>query len=600
MPGCTPLFSDYAFELSALKESESYKETENYWVGQFKGSDHLLDIPTDYPRPALRTYKSHRIDLMLDAALTNSVKQLGKSVGSSFVTTLLAAFEVFLHQLTGQEEIILGLPAAGQPATDNFRLVGHCVNLLPLRSQLKGDVSFKNYLQKRRSDILDAYDHQLYTFGSLLKKLNIARDASRVPLVPVMFNIDMGLDDDVAFYGLQHRLISIPREYENFELFLNIAGKEESPALEWSYNSQLFKTDTIRWMMDSFEFLLRQLVRNPDILISKIPLKNAEELRLQLATWNNTEYPYPKDTALHHLISDTANNYPDKTAITFGTKKTTYRILNESANQLASILKSHHVKKGDKVAFALDRSAEMIISILAIMKTGAVYVPLDPQFPLNRINYMLSDSKAALLLTSKKYKGNYQSEAKELIIEDEWLKLKDHSKEDTVPSVKGDDLVYILYTSGSTGMPKGVQIAHRSLVNFLYSMQRDPGITPDDKLLAVTTISFDIAGLELFLPLLSGAEIVLANAASAKDGRALLAIIKNEKVTMMQATPYTWRIMLEAGWDSSTPLKVICGGEALPIELAQRLVSRSTSLWNVYGPTETTIWSYHQTNKKRG
>jgi amino acid adenylation domain-containing protein len=587
----TPLFSNYAIELSALKNTESYEITESYWLAQFKGSDHLLDIPTDYPRPAARTYKSHRIDLVLDADLTNSVKQLGKSNGSSFVTTLLAAFEVFLHQLAGQEEIIVALPAAGQPATENFRLVGHCVNLLPLRSYPKGDLPFKDYLKKRRSDILDAYEHQLYTLGSLLKKLNIPRDASRVPLVPVMFNIDMGLDDDVTFHGLTHKLISIPREYENFELFLNIAGKDESPTLEWSYNTQLFKIDTIRWMMDSFEFLLRQLVKDPNILIGNIPLINAEELSLKLAGWNNTTSAYPKDTALHHLISDTATNYADKTAVTFGNKKTSYKSLNESANQLANVLKTHHVNKGDIVAFALDRSSEMIISILAIMKAGAVYVPLDPQFPLNRINYMLTDSKAAVLLTSKKYQGLYQSDAKELIIEEEWLKLQDHSTKDPLIDINGENLAYILYTSGSTGMPKGVQIAHHSLVNFLYSMQNEPGIIPGDKLLAVTTVSFDIAGLELFLPLLTGAEIVLADSASAKDGRALLDIIKSEKVTMMQATPYTWRIMLEAGWDHSTPIKVICGGEALPVDLAQRLLSRSTSLWNVYGPTETTIWS---------
>jgi len=586
-----PLFTDYALEQLAFEGTKEFTETEQYWLNQFEGSSHLLNIPTDYPRPALRTYKSHREDLILDGALTTEVKKLGKSTGSSFVTTLLAAFEVFLRQLTGQDEIIIGLPAAGQPATDNYRLVGHCVNLLALRSQPKGDVSFKAYLKQRRSDVLDAYDHQLYTFGSLLKKLSIPRDASRIPLVPVMFNIDMGLDDDVEFYGLKHQLISNPREYENFEIFLNIAGHDEAPTLEWSYNTQLFKPSTIKVIMDGFEFLLRQLVNNPDILIGNIPVLNAGELTTKLDEWNNTGVSYPDNIGLHQLISDVASQNPDKTAITFGDQKNSYQQLDSQANQLAAILIANGVKKGDKVAFSMDRSAEMVIAILAIMKTGAVYIPLDPQFPLNRINYMLDDSQAVVLLTSKKYKGRYQSNAKELLIEDAWVTLKDYPATNPAVDVSGNDLVYILYTSGSTGMPKGVQIAHHNLVNFLCSMQKKPGITADDKLLAVTTISFDIAGLELFLPLLTGAQIVMADTATAKDGRALLDIIKKEKITVMQATPYTWRIMLESGWDKSTPLKVICGGEALPLELAQRLINCSTSLWNVYGPTETTIWS---------
>ena len=204
---------------------------------------------------------------------------------------------------------------------------------------------------------------------------------------------------------------------------------------------------------------------------------------------------------------------------------------------------------------------------------------------------MLEDSQAVVLLTSEKYKGQYQSNARELIIEDEWLRLNDYPATDPEIDINGNDLVYILYTSGSTGMPKGVQIAHHNLVNFLYSMQKQPGMNAADKLLAVTTISFDIAGLELFLPLLTGAEVIIADTAASKDGRVLLDIIRKEQVTMMQATPYTWRIMLEAGWDETTPIKVICGGEALPAELADRLLSCATSLWNVYGPTETTIWS---------
>lgn len=583
----TPSFSNYSNDQDLFTDSQEYKDTEIYWLNQFKGSSYQFDLPADLPRPAVRTYKSNRLDFDLDKDLASALKQLGKTNGSSFVTTLLVAFEVFLQRITGQDEIILGLPAAGQSATDNYRLVGHCVNLLALRSHPQNDQSFRSYLKQRNSAILDAYDHQLYTFGELLKKLSVPRDASRIPLVPVMFNIDMGMDDDVDFYGLKHRLTSNPREYENFEIFVNISGRDEALVLEWSYNTQLFSEKAIRHMMDEFSFLLNELVNDPDTLISNIPASNRSEIVEKLKLWNNTAVAYPKDKALYQLISWQS----DFTAVKFKDQELSYKQLNETSNQLASLLIDKGVKKGDKVAFAIDRSIEMLAVILGIMKAGGIYVPLDPQFPLERINYMLSDSKAVLLLISKKYKGRYQSNVVELTLETEWANLAQYSVDTPDINVTGDDLAYILYTSGSTGMPKGVQISQHSLVNFLYSMQKAPGMTSDDKLLAVTTISFDIAGLELFLPLLSGAQVIIADTATAKDGRALLDIIRAEGVTTMQATPYTWRIMLEAGWDSTLPVKVICGGEALPKELAERILGKASSLWNVYGPTETTIWS---------
>lgn len=586
-----PFFSDYAAEQLIFEQTPEYKSTEAYWLEQFSGSGHTLNIPTDLPRPTLRTYKSHRDDFNLNSELASSLKKLAKNNGSSFVTTLLVAFEIFLQRLTGQDEIILGLPAAGQSTTGNYRLVGHCVNLLALRSYPEGELSFKSYLKQRTLAILDAYEHQQYTFGSLLKNLNIARDASRIPLVPVMFNIDMGLDDDVNFDGLQHQLISNPREYESFELFVNISGRDESLTLEWSYNTQLFKSSTIAGMMDDFEFLLKQLVNNPDILIGDIPVKNSQELINQLNTWNNTFAVYPQDKGLHHLISQRSQEFGDQVAVKFADQSLTYKQLNERANQLAALLINKGVKKGDKVAFVLDRSEQLVVVMLGIMKTGAVYVPVDPQFPLNRIDHMLTDSGAVLLITSEDYKERYQSAAKELLIENIWPLLGQYPVTDVEVEVNGDDLVYILYTSGSTGLPKGVQIAHHNLINFLYSMQKAPGIAAIDKLLAVTTVSFDISGLELFLPLISGAQVIIANSAEAKDGRALLDIIRNENITIMQATPYTWRIMIEAGWDSATPIKVICGGEALPKELAEKIITRAESLWNVYGPTETTVWS---------
>ncbi|TWR27177.1 amino acid adenylation domain-containing protein [Mucilaginibacter achroorhodeus] len=585
-----PHFSVFAVEEANAKNSAEHLATEQYWVEQFKGSDHLLDIPTDNPRPTPRTFKSTRADYGLDTQLVADLRNLARKTGTSLVTAILASFEVFLHQLTGQDEVIVGLPAAGQAATGNFGLVGHCVNLLPLRSFPHGAQTFANYLKDRKSTILDAYDNQQYTFGSLLKKLAIPRDPSRLPLVPIMFNIDIGMDEGIGFHNLKHRYINNPREYETFEIFLNVTDNKGTLTFEWSYNTQLFQAATITRFMQEFEHLLRYVVKTPDVLIGKLPLMNAEQVREQLNRWNNTRVNYPRDKPLNKIISETAMQYPDKVALKFGKEEYTYAKLNDKSNQFAAVLIENGVKVADKVAISVDRDADLVIALLGIMKAGATYIPLDPIFPINRINYMLEDSAAVVLVTTKKYSGKYISNAKELLLDDIMPKLGNYADSDPAVVVQGEDLLYILYTSGSTGQPKGVQIKHHNAVNFLYSMQKQPGLTAADKLLAVTTISFDIAGLELWLPLITGAQIVLADAIMAKDGQELLQTIRNEQITVMQATPYTWRIMLEAGWGAEQ-VKVICGGEALPMDLAQRILERASSLWNVYGPTETTIWS---------
>jgi amino acid adenylation domain-containing protein len=300
---------------------------------------------------------------------------------------------------------------------------------------------------------------------------------------------------------------------------------------------------------------------------------------------------YPKDKGLPYFLNKCALQFPDKIALKFHGHNLTYKSLYESSNKLAKLLIDNNIKTGDIVALALDRSPEMVISLLAILKAGAAYVPLDPEYPKDRIEFMLEDSSAKILLTSKKYHNHFNSNSTEILIEDAVEKFNDYTTEEPETIIKGYDLAYVLYTSGSTGKPKGVQIRHYNLVNFLLSMQKAPGINADDKLLAVTTISFDIAGLELYLPLISGAQLILTNSETAKDGRLLLDLVKGENITFMQATPYTWRMMLEAGWDKSLPIKILCGGEALPKDLAAKLNWRTSALWNMYGPTETTIWS---------
>ena len=309
------------------------------------------------------------------------------------------------------------------------------------------------------------------------------------------------------------------------------------------------------------------------------------------AGWNQTDAEYPRDLCVHNLFELQARRMPDQVAVCFEGRELTYGELNARANQVAHYLIKLGIVSEGFVGISIERSIEMLVALLGILKAGGTYVPLDPAFPKDRLAFMLEDSRLKFLLTQKKLMGELPAHGGTTVfIEEEWNRIAQESMQDPPPNTRPENLAYILYTSGSTGKPKGVQVEHRSVVNFLTSMQREPGLTADDVLVAVTTLSFDIAGLELYLPLMVGARIVMVSRSVACDGEQLLATIKQSGATVMQATPVTWRLLIDAGWQNSE-LKVICGGEGLPRDLARQLVKRSPSVWNLYGPTETTIWS---------
>lgn len=579
-------FSEYAIQQISIAESHDYTLAEEYWLNFYKNCPTTLELPTDYPRPPVRTFSSRRDDFVVDKEVISGLRLLSKIHKCSFITSFIAAFEVLLYRLTGQMDITIGLPAARQPAIGQPNLVGHCVNLLPLIAVICDDLTFTSYLQQRTAEILDAFDHQQMTLGSLIKKLNIKRDPSRVPLVPFALNVDLGFDEGIDFGDLQHRISTNERAAENFEIFVNLANAPDGLQLEWSYNTQLFKPETIQKMMMDFQDLIQQVSADPSILLKQIGAFEFDLNREEIAG-NNVRTPYP-DQPLHELINKVASQFENKIAVTDDTSSITYQTLVKRANQLAYILQNEGVSHGDRVAVLLDRSVNMVVALLAILKAGAAYVPLDSIYPVERLNYMLEDSEARLLLTQADYTETLTYKIPRLHVEAiDWT--LDASAFPT--QVNYQSLAYLIYTSGSTGKPKGVEIEHRSLVNFLCSMQQAPGIDAADKLLAVTTISFDIAALEIFLPLITGAEVVLAAAGSSKDGKTLLTLVDQYQITLMQATPATWTMMLAAGWNTSRPLKALCGGEALSKQLAMALLDKCQELWNMYGPTETTVWS---------
>ena len=587
-----PSLVQYALDERTFVASSEYQHIESFWVNQYQNSAPVIDLPTDFDRPRMRTYAGNRLDFPLDDTLVAAVRQMGIRAGSSFVTTLLAAFEVLLHQLTGQTDLVVGLPAAGQSATGAAGLVGHCVNLLPLRSHINEKESFTAYLKGRKNGLLDALENQRLTFGRLLKKLPIARDVSRLPLVPVVFNVDLGLDNGVVFYGLQHKLISNPRAFETFELSLNASGSEQHLVLEWSYNTGLFSAETIQAIHRKFEHLLTQLVESPNVLIQDILSAQREELTSPVEEfWNNTQVDFPAEKSLHTLFSETARQFPDNIAVRFGTDSLTYRALNEQANQFAHLLMAQGVQPGQRVGVAAERSLALLVAMIAIMKTGAAYVPIDPLHPTDRIEFILDDAACTVLVVSKAQQGRVNLALREIMIEAVWPTLTDFPVTDPAVPSSGEDMVYVLYTSGTTGRPKGVQTRHKGIVNVLLSVQKKPGLLPVDKTVALATVTFDLATVEIYTPLVTGAELVLVDNATSRNGEQLARLLAEHQITFIQATPATLRMLWEAGWRGNQSLTVISCAEALPMDLARKLMDSCRSLWNFYGPTETTIYA---------
>lgn len=583
-------FSEYSSEMAALKEGQEYHDTEQYWVNLYKENNFYLELPTDKPRPEFRTYDSARLDMEIDGELLESVRKVSALAKTSLVNTLMGAFEIYFHKLTGQSQLSLGIPVSGQAVSGNFSLVGHCVHLLPVPSRIDPNLSFLSYLRQRKTEVLDNYDHAQYTFSSLLQQLKIPRDNSRIPLIPFVINFESAKNHHYHFQGCHVESVFNPKKYETFENALYITEYEQSLLIDWQYNTNLFESKTIKKMSGEFGMLLKQFADNPEIRISEFGLVKNEFLR-RIQPWNETFMDYPKDKIFTKLIREKAQKSPNKIAITFRDEEISYSELESKSNQLARLLIQRGVKKGDIIGLCVDRSVEMVISLLGIIKSGAAYLPLDPIYPKDRVEMMVEDAACRFFLISRSLENQYRSNSPILILEELIESLALYPDDEPGIAISGNDLVYVIYTSGSTGKPKGVKIEHHNLLNFLLSMQRSPGIGADDKLLAITTISFDIAGLELFLPLISGAELVIVDSNQAKDGRILVDLIEKNRIAIMQATPATWRMIVNVSRSKHFRLKVLCGGEALSQDLALGLLEIFSELWNVYGPTETTIWS---------
>jgi amino acid adenylation domain-containing protein len=584
-------FLDYVHAQERWVKSSDREAVEAWWVERFASPPPPLDLPTDRPRQVVKSFRGDTIRARIGAPSYREIRRFGASKGCTLFATLLAGFEILIHRLSGQDDIAIGIPTAGQALIDGEAPVGHCVNFLPVRSSFEGDPKVGEALARAKVALLDAYEHQSYTFGSLVRKLAIPRDPSRLPLVEVQFNVER-VGGRLALPGLEVEVDPNPKSYVNFDLFLNVVEAEDGLTLDLDYNADLFDRETVSRWLDHYRCLLDGMISGADRAVSKLPMIDDERLASLISEWNETKAEYPRDLCLHHLIAGQATRTPGAVAVVFEGRSLTYAQIEASANRVARHLQRLGAGTGSTVAICMDRSAEMVIATLAVLKTGAAYLPLDPSYPRDRIAAVLADSRPSAMLTQAHLAADLEPLGTRLVrIDADWPSIATESATSPPCLATPEDLAYVIHTSGTTGRPKGVEIPHRAVVNFLASMAIEPGLGPADTLVAVTTLAFDIAALELFLPLCVGGRVVVASREVASDGRKLLALMNSSRATVMQATPATWRLLLDGGWQGSPGLKILCGGEALGRELAEALLTRGDSAWNLYGPTEATIWA---------
>ena len=576
-----------------------------HWRQKLGSNPPALDLPVDHSRQTTQLI-GDSVPLHFTRQKNDALYQFARSNGVTANMLIVSAFQVLLSRYSGQQEFLIGVPAVGRTRPEFGEIVGYFINPIVLRADLSEDPRFEELLVRVRREIIAVIENQDYPFPLLVQQLHPERNTTRNPLFQVMIEWrkreatgDLVEADD-EFGQLRVRMqigdvvledLNTPQQEGLFDLTLDMREIGRSMYGELKYDASLFERVTIERMVANLQALLDGILAGPEQRISELPVVSAPERSMLIEEWNRTAADFPRDRCFIELFGERARAHPDAIAATFGDEALTYAELDARANRLARHLRSLGAGAGALVGVSVERSLEMLIALLAVQKSGGAYVPLDPTYPAARIALILEDSGARLLITAEGLRSRLPENLPQLVLLDADAEaIAAHAAGALEPLSGPGDLAYVIFTSGSTGRPKGVQIEHRALVNFLTTMRERPGLRSTDVLVAVTTISFDIAGLELFLPLLVGGRVVIASERQAADGRALRELLEQSSATLMQATPATWRLLLEADWEGPA-VKALCGGEALPPELADRLRPRCMELWNMYGPTETTIWS---------
>jgi amino acid adenylation domain-containing protein len=583
-------YADYAVATREEVMGVDFARRIDYWRRHLQDAP-TLRLPLDPPRPLHQRFRGAMERVRISQELADELRTLSRTSGATLFQVLSAAFAVLLHRYSGQQDIVFGTLSDMRDRRELEGMVGYCLTPLVLRVDVHDDPSFTELLGRVRGDLLDGLSHQV-PFERLVRELHPRRDPGANPVFQAVFVLEPAMVCTDPAWSLHQMEAEVGNAvgHAKFDLHLELDERPDGHLDgRLIYNTDLFAPDAARRIARHWGVLLEGIARAPSGRVSELPVLTEDERHRQLVEWNATSAGYPRDACVHELIGAQVQRTPDAVAVVFGDDQLTYRELDRRANQVAHLLLRSNAG-GGLVAICVERSLEMVVGMLGILKCGAAYLPLDPHYPTDRLARMLEDSGAAVVLTHRRLLPTLSDHRADVVcLDDEsTAHLPDGAP---AASVTAEDLAYVLYTSGSTGRPKGVCIAHRALVNLLSSMAQRPGMGPGDTVVAITTYTFDIAAVELWLPLITGGRTVIASREVASDGRRLAGLLAGTGPTIMQATPTTWQMLIDSGWSGQPGLVALCGGETLTEQLAHSLLQRTAAVWNMYGPTETTVWS---------
>ena len=603
-------YKDYAVWLQEEIRGEKYQRAEMYWLEQFEGELPVLELPSYKTRPLIQTYNGDNISHSFSKEFTKKLKQYSEKHGATLFMTLMAGVKSLLYRYTGQQDIIVGTPIAGREHPDLENQIGLYLNTLAIRTRLTdGHNTFESVLAKEKETLLSAYEHQLYPFDELVGKLNLKRDTSRSVLFDVMVvfqnqsQLHLGTTtNDIE--GLKVDSYDYQTKISQFDMSYTFAEEAGQLGLTIEYNTDIYDDFLIQRIFGHFENLLRKALEDQEGItgIEDLDYLTSEERDLLLTGFTDTKVDYPRDKTIIQLFEAQVEDTPENVAIEDSKIELTYKELSQKSDRVAQYLVSHLGNSNEPVGVLVDRSAELIILLLGILKSGKSYIPIDPMLPKERIEYIINHSHASVIISEESFLQEFNSvktsdnstnpeNKADFIAKEKLLQFESTQEENINPISKAGDTAYIIYTSGSTGNPKGVEIGHQALTNFLTSIQRKPEVGCQDILYSVTTYSFDISILEFFTPLISGASVFIADKETLNDAEQLKKELEKINPTIIQATPSFYQMLFNAGWKGNKDLKILCGGDRLNELLAEKLLNHSKEVWNMYGPTETTIWS---------
>lgn len=575
-------FAEYARDADGQSPADA---TLAFWRDAFPTAPDLPELPTDARRHGQRSFDGATHVHHIDADLARAVKKAAGREGVTLFAALSGTLAAMLGRMSAAQDIVLAVPTAGQTLLPDSHLVGHCVNLLPISLRCDGGQSLRDHLKQSAAKVLDCFDHGDTTYGAILTTAGLRGDLNRQPLSEVQFNLDQQ-PADFGFAGLSTRMESNPRAHTNFDLIFNVTEGKDGLRIDLTYATDILSTETVARWCDQYHRLLAAIADDMGVNLDAAPLLSEDDAAALAALGNDTARSLPAVKRTDAMITAQANDTPDAIAIEDAGGTMDYATLNHKSDQLAAALQNALPTPGARVAVIIDRSADLVVALLAVMKAGHAYVPLDPHHPNARLRTILETADVGCLI----HQGDTPDLAAGLDIT---CLAVDADHPNAKPDlVDQDDLTaYAIFTSGSTGTPKGVEVSHRALLNLLTAMSERPGFTAADTLLSVTTVSFDIAAPELFLPLVTGGKVVIAAEDAVREAFPLVARLAKGDVTVLQATPTLWQMLIEAGLQPNPDLKMLVGGEPLPRDLADSLRALGGEVWNMYGPTETTIWS---------